>query len=54
MIRDGVEVATVAGATGHVDTGLTNDTTYGYALAAVDTHGNRSAARPRFRRPRPT
>ena len=38
-----MEVATIAGATGHVDTGLTNDTTYGYALAAVDTHGNCSA-----------
>ena len=41
VLRDGVEVATVTG-TSHVDTGLTNDTTYGYTLVAVDTHGNRS------------
>jgi chitodextrinase len=40
--RDGVEIATVTG-TSYVDTGLTNDTTYRYTLAAVDTHGNRSA-----------
>ena len=42
VMRDGVEVATVTGATGHADVGLTNDTTYRYTLAAVDTHGNHS------------
>ncbi|UOY03809.1 fibronectin type III domain-containing protein [Blastococcus sp. PRF04-17] len=42
VLRDGVEVATVTD-TDHLDLGLTNDTTYSYALVAVDTHGNRSA-----------
>jgi chitodextrinase len=42
VMRDGVEVATVTGATGHTDLGLTNDATYRYTLAAVDTHGNHS------------
>jgi chitodextrinase len=41
VLRDGVEVATVTG-TSYTDPGLTNDTTYGYTLVAVDTHGNRS------------
>ncbi|WP_146146051.1 fibronectin type III domain-containing protein [Geodermatophilus tzadiensis] len=40
--RDGVEVARVAG-TGWTDTGVVNDTTYAYRLAAVDGHGNASA-----------
>ncbi|SDP65668.1 fibronectin type 3 domain-containing protein [Klenkia soli] len=44
VLRDGVEVATVTGATTWTDTGRTNDVAYGYRLAAVDTHGNRSAA----------
>ena len=44
VLRDGVEVATVTGSTGYVDTGLTNDTTYVYRLVAVDTHGNRSVS----------
>ncbi len=43
VLRDGVEVATVTGATTYTDTGLVNDRTYSYRLAAVDTHGNRSA-----------
>ncbi|MFP5372120.1 MAG: fibronectin type III domain-containing protein, partial [Actinomycetes bacterium] len=44
LMRDGVEIAVVAaGTTSHVDAGLTNDATYGYTLAAVDTSGNRSA-----------
>jgi chitodextrinase len=42
VFRDGVEIATVTGTRTYVDTGLTNDRTYGYALEAVDTHGNRS------------
>ncbi|SHN63421.1 fibronectin type 3 domain-containing protein [Geodermatophilus obscurus] len=42
VLRDGVEVAVVTGATTHTDTALVNDTTYRYTLAAVDTHGNRS------------
>ncbi|SDL99274.1 fibronectin type 3 domain-containing protein [Geodermatophilus siccatus] len=41
VLRDGVEVATVTGTT-YTDSSLVNDTTYRYALAAVDTHGNRS------------
>ncbi|RBY94391.1 hypothetical protein DQ244_03475 [Blastococcus sp. TBT05-19] len=45
VLRDGVEIATVTG-TGHLATGLTNDRTYSFALVAVDTHGNRSAATP--------
>ncbi len=44
VVRDGVEVATVAaGTTTSTDTGLTNDATYRYQLRAVDTHGNASA-----------
>ena len=43
LIRDGLEIATVTGATGYLDTGLANDVTYSYRLAALDTHGNRSA-----------
>ncbi len=44
LLRDGLEIAVVAaGVTSYVDAGLTNDTTYSYTLAAVDTHGNRSA-----------
>jgi chitodextrinase len=42
VLRDGVEVATVTGATAYTDTRLVNDTPYRYTLAAVDTHGNRS------------
>jgi fibronectin type 3 domain-containing protein len=42
VLRDGVEIATVT-ATNYLDLGRTNDTTYTYALVAVDTHGNRSA-----------
>ena len=42
VLRDGVEIATVTG-TNYLDLGRTNDTTYSYTLAAVDTHGNRSA-----------
>jgi chitodextrinase len=52
VMRDGVQVATVTGATGHVDAGLTNDTAYRYTLAAVDTHGNVSIS-PRRSTPRP-
>jgi chitodextrinase/Tol biopolymer transport system component len=44
VLRDGVEVATVTGATSYTDTGLTDDRTYAYRLVAVDTHGNRSPA----------
>ncbi|WP_448611762.1 fibronectin type III domain-containing protein [Geodermatophilus sp. URMC 60] len=44
VLRDGVEVATVTGATTYRDTALVNDTTYRYTLAAVDTHGNRSVS----------
>ena len=44
LLRNGVEVAVVAaGTTSHLDTGLINDTTYSYTLAAMDTAGNRSA-----------
>lgn len=45
VLRDGVVMATVtAPTTSFTDTGLTNDTTYGYAVAAYDTAGNGSAA----------
>jgi chitodextrinase len=41
--RDGQQIAAPgAGDTGYVDSGLVNDTIYGYALVAVDGHGNRS------------
>ncbi|WP_165640302.1 fibronectin type III domain-containing protein [Klenkia brasiliensis] len=44
VLRNGVEVGIVpAGTQAWTDTGLTNDTTYQYAVLAVDTHGNRSA-----------
>lgn len=44
VFRDGALLTTVpAGTTTLADTGLTNDTTYRYAIAAVDTHGNASA-----------
>jgi chitodextrinase len=43
VLRDGAVVATVTGATTYTDTGLTNDTTYTYAVVAVDTHDNASA-----------
>ncbi len=44
LLRDGVEIATVPpGTTSYADTGLVNDRTYAYRLAAVDTHANRSA-----------
>ena len=45
LLRDGVQVVALSGTT-YVDAGLTNDTTYSYTLAAVDTHGNRSADSP--------
>ena len=45
LLRDGVQVVALSGTT-FVDAGLTNDTTYSYTLAAVDTHGNRSADSP--------
>jgi chitodextrinase len=41
VLRDGVEVATVAG-TSYTDNGVTNEQTYSYTLVAVDTHGNES------------
>ena len=45
VLRGGTEVATVpAGTTSWTDTGLTDGTTYAYALVAVDTADNRSAA----------
>jgi len=45
VLRGGVVVATVtAPTTAFTDTGLTNDTAYGYALAAYDATGNGSAA----------
>ncbi|MGY6757717.1 fibronectin type III domain-containing protein [Klenkia terrae] len=43
LYRDGLLLATVTG-TSYADTGLTNDRTYAYRLAAVDTHGNDSVA----------
>jgi chitodextrinase len=52
VMRDGVEIATVSGATGHIDLGVTNDVTYRYTLAAVDTHGNHSiSSSPAFATP---
>ncbi len=42
VLRDGVQVGAVTG-TSFTDTGLVNDTTYTYAVVAVDGHGNRSA-----------
>ena len=39
LFRDGALVATLAGTT-YEDPGLTNGTTYGYELVAVDTSGN--------------
>jgi large repetitive protein len=45
VLRDGTVVATVdSPATSWSDTGRTNGTTYQYAVQAVDTHGNASAA----------
>lgn len=45
VLRDGAVVATVAApATSYTDTGLTNDTSYRYSLAAHDAAGNGSAA----------
>ena len=44
VLRDGVEVATVTGATTYTDAPLINDTTYRYTLVAVDGHGNRSVS----------
>lgn len=45
VLRGGTAVATVAApGTSWRDTGLTNGTAYQYALQAVDTHGNASAA----------
>ena len=43
VLRDGVEIATVTGRS-FVDTGLPNDVTYTYTLAALDVSDNRSAA----------
>ncbi|MGY1764193.1 fibronectin type III domain-containing protein [Geodermatophilus sp. SYSU D00779] len=43
LLRDGVQIATPAGPT-YTDAGLVNDSTYGYALVAVDGHGNRSGS----------
>ena len=40
LIRDGVDDRDGPRRDEHVDSDLTNDTTYGYALAAVDTDGN--------------
>jgi len=42
LYRDGTEIADVA-TTGYVDSGLTNGTTYTYAVAAYDVAGNLSA-----------
>ncbi|WP_180357733.1 fibronectin type III domain-containing protein [Streptomyces sp. NP160] len=45
VLRDGVVIATVTRpTTTYDDRSVTNGTAYGYALAAVDTHGNASAA----------
>ncbi len=45
VLRDGVEIATVtAPTTTYTDRAVTNGTAYGYALVAVDTHGNASAS----------
>ncbi|WP_448620960.1 fibronectin type III domain-containing protein [Geodermatophilus sp. URMC 65] len=43
LLRDGVEIATPAGST-YTDPGLANDSTYAYALVAVDAHGKRSGS----------
>jgi fibronectin type 3 domain-containing protein len=42
VLRDGVEVAVVRGATAVTDTGLVDGRSYGYALVAEDGHGNLS------------
>ncbi|GAB4081700.1 hypothetical protein GCM10028783_26490 [Modestobacter muralis] len=42
VLRDGVEVAVVRGATSSVDSGLVDGRTYRYTLVAEDGHGNRS------------
>jgi chitodextrinase len=42
VLRDGVEVAVVTGATSYTDVGLINGVEYRYTLAAIDTHGNHS------------
>ena len=44
VLRGGLEVTTVTGTTCWTDSGLTNGTTYTYAIVAVDTADNRSAA----------
>ena len=45
VLRDGVELVRVPGTT-YVDAGLPADAAHAYAVAAVDTHGNTSAATP--------
>ena len=56
VLRHGVEITWLpAGTTSYLDAGLTDDQTYSYALAAVDTHGNRGRCPPpRSARRRPT
>src|SRR3712207_46065 len=43
VLRDGAVLATVTGTTGYTDTAVVNETTYAYAVVAVDTHDNASA-----------
>ena len=43
VLRDGAVLATVVGVTGYTDTAVVNETTYAYAVVAVDTHDNASA-----------
>ncbi len=54
VLRDGLEIATVTGATSYLDTAVANDTAYAYRLVAVDTHGNRSAPSAVVSATRPT
>lgn len=53
VYRGGAQIAQVTSLS-HFDAGLSANTTYTYAVRAVDAAGNLGAARPRARRPSPS